>query len=82
MTRRNLYVLFFTMFLFVFGFGLYDDLFPIHARNLGATPVQLGFLFTVRQLTITAGSILGGLAGYGTGLVVPIFLAPVVGVEL
>jgi uncharacterized membrane protein YfcA len=27
-----------------------------------------------------AGSILGGLAGYGTGLVVPIFLAPVVGV--
>ena len=61
MTRRNLYVLFFTMFLFVFGFGLYDDLFPIHARNLGATPVQLGFLFTVRQLTITAGSILGGI---------------------
>jgi uncharacterized membrane protein YfcA len=28
-----------------------------------------------------AGSILGGLAGYGTGLVVPIFLAPVVGIE-
>lgn len=27
-----------------------------------------------------AASILGGLAGYGTGLVVPIFLAPVVGV--
>jgi uncharacterized membrane protein YfcA len=27
-----------------------------------------------------AGSILGGLAGYGTGLIVPIFLAPVVGV--
>ena len=27
-----------------------------------------------------AGSILGGLAGYGTGLVVPIFLAPMVGV--
>ncbi len=49
------------MFLFVFGFGLYDDLFSIHARNLGATPVQLGFLFTVRQLTITAGSILGGI---------------------
>jgi uncharacterized membrane protein YfcA len=27
-----------------------------------------------------AGSVLGGLAGYGTGLVLPIFLAPVVGV--
>ena len=27
-----------------------------------------------------AASILGGLAGYGTGLVVPIFLAPVVGI--
>jgi uncharacterized membrane protein YfcA len=27
-----------------------------------------------------AGSILGGLAGYGTGLVLPIFLAPAVGV--
>ena len=31
-------------------------------------------------LVALAGSILGGLAGYGTGLVVPIFLAPVVGV--
>ena len=27
-----------------------------------------------------AASILGGLAGYGTGLVLPVFLAPVVGV--
>ena len=39
MTRRNLYVLFFTMFLFVFGFGLYDDLFPIHARKIGRAHV-------------------------------------------
>lgn len=28
-----------------------------------------------------SASILGGLAGYGTGLVLPVFLAPVVGVE-
>lgn len=61
MTARNLRVLFLALFSWVFGFGLYDDLFPLHARALGATPVQLGILFTVRQLTITAGSILGGV---------------------
>ncbi len=49
------------MFLWVFGFGLYDDLFPIYARTLGATGVQLGLLFTIRHLIITAGSILGGV---------------------
>lgn len=61
MTPRNLRVLILTTFLWLFGFGLYDDLFPIYARGLGATAVQLGLLFTVRQLTITAGSIIGGI---------------------
>jgi MFS family permease len=60
-TRRNLAVLGGALFLWVFGFGLYDDLFPIYARSLGATPLQLGFLFTVRQLVVTAGSVLGGV---------------------
>jgi len=60
-TGRNLRILFLSMFLWVFGFGLYDDLFAIQARALGATGVQLGLLFTTRQLIITAGSILGGI---------------------
>jgi uncharacterized membrane protein YfcA len=45
---------------------------------------QLGELAAAQFLLIGAvafaASILGGLAGYGTGLVVPVFLAPVVGV--
>ncbi|HEV8338469.1 MAG TPA: MFS transporter [bacterium] len=61
MTARNLRVLFLSLFLWVFGFGLYDEFLPIHARALGATGVQLGLLFTIRQLTITVGSVLGGV---------------------
>lgn len=61
MRDRSLRAIFFSMFFWVFGFGLYDDLLPIYGRALGATPVQLGLLFTVRQLTITAGSLLGGI---------------------
>ena len=34
----------------------------------------------VVALVAFAASILGGLAGYGTGLVLPVVLAPVVGV--
>jgi uncharacterized membrane protein YfcA len=36
--------------------------------------------FALACLASFAASILGGLAGYGTGLVLPVFLAPVVGV--
>ena len=36
--------------------------------------------FALIALVAFAASILGGLAGYGTGLVLPIFLAPVIGV--
>ncbi|MGH8686236.1 MAG: TSUP family transporter [Burkholderiales bacterium] len=45
-----------------------------HLADVGA--VQLALIAAVAL----AGSVLGGLAGYGTGLVVPIFLVPVVGV--
>jgi uncharacterized membrane protein YfcA len=45
-----------------------------HLADVGAA--QLALIAAVAL----GGSILGGLAGYGTGLVVPIFLAPVVGV--
>lgn len=61
MTSRNLRILFLSLFLWVFGFGLYDEFLPIHARALGATGVQLGLLFTIRQLTVTVGSVLGGV---------------------
>jgi len=60
-TPRNLRVLILTMFLWLFGFGLYYELFPIYARGLGASAVQLGVLFSVRQLSMMAGSIIGGV---------------------
>lgn len=39
-----------------------------------------GLTFALIGLVAFGASILGGLSGYGTGLVLPIFLAPVVGV--
>ncbi len=44
--------------------------------TLVATPIQLA----LACLVAFAASILGGLSGYGTGLVLPVFLVPVVGI--
>jgi MFS family permease len=56
---RNLRWLFAALFLWTFGLGLYEQLVPIFARQLGASPVQLGTLFNVRYLGLAAGYLLG-----------------------
>ena len=45
-------------------------------QSLAVSPLQL----TLACLVAFSASILGGLAGYGTGLILPVFLVPVVGV--
>ncbi|MDR7555548.1 MAG: MFS transporter [Armatimonadota bacterium] len=56
---RNLRWLFAALFLWTFGLGLYEQLVPIFARQLGASPVQLGTLFNLRYLGLAAGYLLG-----------------------
>lgn len=60
MGPRNLRVVLISLFLFVFGFALYEELLPIHARTLGASGVELGALFTISQVMLTVGVLLGG----------------------
>lgn len=45
-------------------------------QMLGASPAQLA----LACLVALAASVLGGLSGFGTGLVLPVFLVPLVGV--
>ncbi len=58
-TDPNLRLLFAALLLWMLGVALYDQLIPIFARQLGATPVQLGTLFTLRNLTLAAGFLIG-----------------------
>ena len=58
-TDRNLQLLFGSLFFWSFGIGLYDSLLPIYARQLGASPIQLGTLFTLRHLALAAGFLVG-----------------------
>ncbi len=59
-TDSNLRLLFAALLLWMLGVGLYEQLIPIYARQeLGATPVQLGTLFTLRNLALAAGFLIG-----------------------
>lgn len=86
-TDRNLRYLFAALFLWTFGVGLYDQLIPIYARQLGASPVELGSLFTLRNLALAGGFLIGWLladryshaalmvASWVSALPVPLLLA-------
>jgi MFS family permease len=86
-TDRNLRLLFASLFLWLLGLGLYEGLIPIYARQLGASPVQLGTLFTLRNLGLAGGFLIGWLlvdrfsrrtlmfASWLCGLPVPLMLA-------
>jgi MFS family permease len=56
---RNLRLLFIALLLWMVGVALYDQLIPIYARQLGATSVELGTLFTLQNLTLAAGFLIG-----------------------
>jgi len=47
---RNLKILLVAIFLFGFGFGAYFYHYPLYAKELGASPVQIGILFSLIQL--------------------------------
>lgn len=58
---RDLWILFTSFFLWAFGQGMYFYIWPLFMQDLGATPVQIGTLFSVAQLTMTLTYVGGGL---------------------
>lgn len=60
-TDRNLQLLFAAILFWTFGVALYDGLVPIYARQLGASPVQLGTLWTARHIALATGYLIGML---------------------
>ena len=60
-TDRNLQLLFIAILFWTFGVALYDGLVPIYARQLGASPVQLGTLWTARHIALATGYLIGML---------------------
>jgi DHA1 family multidrug resistance protein-like MFS transporter len=56
---RNLRLLFAAITLWMVGIALYDGLIPIYARQLGASPVELGTLFTLKNLALAGGFLIG-----------------------
>ena len=61
MLTRDLKIIFASIFALGFGYGLYFYLAPIYARQLGATPVQVGLIFTTFYLVSGLVAIPGGL---------------------
>jgi len=86
-TDRNLRLLLGALLFWMLGVGLYEGLIPIYARQLGASPVQLGGLFTLRNLALAGGFLIGWavadrisrrtlmFASWFFGLPVPLMLA-------
>lgn len=84
---QDLRLLFGSLFFWMLGVGLYEGLLPIYARQLGASPVELGTLFTLRHLALAAGFLIGWavadrlsrrtlmFASWFAGLPVPLALA-------
>ncbi len=58
---RDLRLLFFSLFLWTFGLGVYNYVWSIYLRNLGALPEQVGLVYSVGFIAAAASMIPGGL---------------------
>jgi MFS family permease len=58
--NRDVKILVFSLFLWEIGLTLYDSLLPIHLRRLGASPEQVGLVFSLAYLIVAISSIPGG----------------------
>lgn len=61
--KRALAIIFLVIFVNLLGFGIIIPLLPFYADQVGATPLQIGFLFAIYSLCqIVAAPLLGGLS--------------------
>jgi MFS family permease len=58
--NRDVKILVFSLFLWEIGLTLYDSLLPIHLRRLGASPEQVGLVFSLAYLIVAISSLPGG----------------------
>ncbi|HEX4921237.1 MAG TPA: MFS transporter, partial [Candidatus Bathyarchaeia archaeon] len=58
---RDLQLLFWSLFLWSFGFGLYNFVWPLFLQDLNANPGQVGLVFAVGFVAIGATMIPGGI---------------------
>ncbi|NLB72797.1 MAG: MFS transporter, partial [Firmicutes bacterium] len=49
------------MLLWGFGYGLHAYMFPVYLRNIGCTPQEVGFVFSISMAVMAASSIPGGI---------------------
>ncbi len=58
---RDLRLLFFSLFLWTFGLGVYNYVWSIYLRDLGALPEQVGLVYSIGFIAAAASMIPGGL---------------------
>lgn len=49
------------MLLWGFGYGLHSYMFPVYLRNIGCTPQEVGFVYSISMAVMAASSIPGGM---------------------
>ncbi len=49
------------MLLWGFGYGLHSYMFPVYLRNIGCTPPEVGFVYSISMAVMAASSIPGGI---------------------
>ncbi len=57
---RNVYVIFISILFFSFGYGLIVYNFPLFAKELNATSVQVGYIYSAGTLSAAISAIIGG----------------------
>jgi MFS family permease len=58
---RDLRLLFLSLFLWTFGLGLYNYIWPLYLRSLQASPSDVGLVFSIGFLALALSMIPGGL---------------------
>src|SRR5438046_10668367 len=60
-TPRDLRLLFLSLFLWTFGLGLYNYIWPLYLRDLQASPSDVGLVFSIGFLALALSMIPGGI---------------------
>ena len=58
---RDLRLLFLSLFLWTFGLGLYNYIWPLYLRDLQASPSDVGLVFSIGFLALAVSMIPGGI---------------------
>ena len=58
---RDLKLLFLSLFLWTFGLGLYNYIWPLYLKDLNATPSDVGLVFSIGFLAVALTMIHGGI---------------------